>query len=64
MLEAGSPHWRRSRIFRNQSEEHNARVYAEFNLMVKGKETFEKEDKDDGKKKTQRSSRREMGTED
>lgn len=64
MIEASSPHWRRSRTFRNRSEEYSERIYAECNLMVNRKETLEKEDKKK-KNKQQRNSRGEkMRTED
>jgi len=63
-LEAGTPHWRRSRTLRNQSEEHNAGIYAECNVTIKGRETPEKEDKDDGKKTPQRNTEEKMTTED
>lgn len=50
VLEAVSPHWRRSRTFRNQGEEHNAKIYAECNLVVHEKESFKKQEEDDLKK--------------
>lgn len=58
VLKAVSPHWRRSRKFRNQGEEHNTKIYAECNLVVHGKESFKKQEEDDLKKKHRNSRRK------
>lgn len=54
VLVAVCPHWSRSRTFRNQGEEDNAKIHAEYNLVVNGKESFKKQEEDDKKNSTEK----------